>query len=288
MPGHEICPYLSRKPRASQCRSDQVSSRCPAVAITGTRPFTAQHNLEPSKSVFACSRACLHLCLVFSALCPSCLTSFSATALDLGILPRDAVFVGSCMSGNVVTLVTLVLRFGLRGCDVGESTSSSSGSSFSTTCTCRRYLQLHWPFLRPTPHIYRSFRIHPSRRYGQGQLLPATRSRLSLQYKNLSTKHISSRGGETPFVLSCLSAGWEPALIAPREAPTTCRTNRSITVRTRQTWAETYLPYLRDDGLKISRYPGRLAINHTWSRHVRGPLPKIALESLRHYQVHSW
>lgn len=114
MPGHEICPYLSRKPRASQCRSDQVSSRCPAVAITGTRPFTAQHNLEPSKSVFACSRACLHLCLVFSALCPSCLTSFSATALDLGILPRDAVFVGtgSCMSGNVVTLV---LRLGFGG-----------------------------------------------------------------------------------------------------------------------------------------------------------------------------
>lgn len=292
MPGHEICPYLSRKPRASQCRSDQVSSRCPAVAITGTRPFTAQHNLEPSKSVFACSRACLHLCLVFSALCPSCLTSFSATALDLGILPRDAVFVGSCMSGNVVTLV---LRLGFEGVTLENRLAALvDQASALHVGTCRRYLQLHWPFLRPAPHIYRSFRIHPSRRYGQGQLLPATRSRLSLQYKNLSTKHISSRGGETPFVLSCLSAGWEPALIAPREAPTTCRTNRSITVRTRQTWAETYLPYLRDDGLKMSRYPhflphpGRLAINHTWSRHVHGPLPKVAMESLRHYQVHNW
>lgn len=82
----------------------------PSQAPAHSQPNTTSN--PASRCSPACSRACLHLCLVFSALCPSCLTSFSATALDLGILPRDAVFVGSCMSGNVVTLV---LRLGFGG-----------------------------------------------------------------------------------------------------------------------------------------------------------------------------
>lgn len=52
------------------------------------------------------------------------------------------------MSGNVPVTG---FRLGFEGVTLENRLAALADQSFSTTCTCRRYLQLHWPFCGRLP-----------------------------------------------------------------------------------------------------------------------------------------